>query len=73
MSSVTLKDKERYILSLNDKLYLRKEINGKFIFTDSYEYAFKTERILEIEKLQRDFGGKVFILKELIYANEIEV
>jgi len=73
MSSVTLKDKERYILALNDKIYLRKDINGKFIFTDNYESAYKTDRVVEIAKLQRDFGGKVYIFKELIYANEIEV
>ena len=62
----TLKETEKYILLLNDRIYLRMDNNGKYLFTKNYEYSFKTKDLTEISVLQSKYGGTILTLKEKI-------
>ena len=67
----TLKETEKYILQLNDKIYLRIDKNDKYTFTKIYKKAFTTSRLVDISVLQSHYGGKIFKIKEKITITEI--
>ena len=65
-----LKETEKYLLQLNDKIYLRIDKNGKYVFTKLYQKAFTTSKITDILVLQSTYGGKILTLKETITITE---
>ena len=69
----TLKDTEKYILLLNDKIYLRMRVDDSYTFTENYQNAFTSTRLTDIKLLQSQYGGKILKIKEKIWLNEIKV
>ena len=67
----TLKETEKYILQLNDKIYLRIDKNDKYTFTKLYQKAFISSRLNDISVLQSHYGGKILTIKEKITITEI--